>query len=137
MKVTLSRIVGIVLMCAVLAPASAFAQAEDEPFRRGLTARGDKKWPQVVEAMRQSIAINKTESTRKVQARGLRLFGNGTEYLPHYFLGEALKNTGDCGGAVTAWESSEEQKTVLKVPEFAAELRAGYKECAAKGVLLR
>src|SRR5262245_23733214 len=135
----LIRTVGSILVaCVVLAlPATAWAQAEDEPFRRGLAARGDKKWPQVVDAMRQAIAINRTESTRKVQVRSRLLFGTGTEYLPHYFLGEALKNANDCGGAVTEWEISEEQKVVLSLPEFAAGLRAGYTECAAKGVLLR
>jgi chemotaxis regulatin CheY-phosphate phosphatase CheZ len=135
----LIRTVGSVLVaCFVLAlPATAWAQTEDEPFRRGLAARGDKKWPQVVDAMRQAIAINRAESTRKVQVRSRLLFGTGTEYLPHYFLGEALKNANDCGGAVAEWEISEEQKVVLSLPEFAAGLRAGYKECAAKGVLLR
>jgi hypothetical protein len=121
----------------VASPAVVFAQAEDEPFRRGLVARGEKRWAQAVEAMRRAISINRMESTRKIQNRSILFFGSGTEYLPHYFLGEALKNVGDCTGAVTAWETSEEQKIVLKVPEFADLLRAGYKECAAKGVLLR
>jgi hypothetical protein len=77
------------------------------------------------------------ESARKVQGRSILFFGSGTEYLPHYFLGEALKNLGDCAGAVTEWETSEDQKIVLRLPEFSAGLRAGYKECSAKGVLLR
>ena len=137
MNVSLFRIVGCALVWASMLalPATAWAQAEDEPFRRGLTARGDRKWPAVVEAMRQAIAVNRMESTRKVGSR--LIFGGGTEYLPHYFLGEALKNTGDCAGAVTAWEVSEEQKVVLTLPEFVPGLRAGYKECQGKGILLR
>jgi hypothetical protein len=139
MNATLTRILrGIILSGFVLAlPVAAWAQAEDEPFRRGLAARGDKRWPQVVEAMRQAISINRMESTRKVQGRAILFFGSGTEYLPYYFLGEALKNLGDCAGAITAWETSEEQKTVLSVPEFSGGLRAGYKECTGKGVLPR
>ena len=137
MNVSLFRIVGCALVWASMLalPATAWAQAEDEPFRRGLTARGDRKWPAVVEAMRQAIAVNRMESTRKVGSR--LIFGGGTEYLPHYFLGEALKNTGDCAGAVTAWEVSEEQKVVLTLPEFVPGMRAGYKECQGKGILLR
>jgi hypothetical protein len=128
----------VVLVAVLLVPATASAQAEDEPFRRGLNARGDRRWPDVALAMRQAIQINRTESTRKIQA-GSRLnpFGRSTEYLPHYFLGEALKNAGDCSGAVTAYEVSEEQKVILGLPEYANFLRAGLKECASKGVLLR
>jgi hypothetical protein len=137
MSISVLRLLGgVVVWSLMLAlPAAAWAQAEDEPFRRGLTARGDRKWPAVVEAMRQAIAINRVESTRKVGSR--LIFGGGTEYLPHYFLGEALKNSGDCAGAVTAWEVSEDQKVVLNLAEFATNLRAGYKECQAKGILLR
>lgn len=128
--------VSLMMLTAALAlPATASAQAEDEPFRRGISARGDKRWPLVVDAMRQAITANRTESTRKVGARPI--FGGGTEYLPYFFLGEALKNTNDCAGAVTAWEVSEDQKVVLGVPEYAGLLRAGLKECAGKGVLLR
>jgi hypothetical protein len=129
--------VGLAVLAAMLAiPATASAQAEDEAFRRGLSARGDKKWQEAAQAMRQAIQINRTESTRRVQG-GLRIFGRGTEYLPLYFLGEALKNLGDCAGAVTAYELSEEQKVVLGIPEYAVPLRANLKECASKGVLLR
>jgi hypothetical protein len=136
---SLRGVVNCVMLAAVLAlPATASAQAEDEPFRRGLNARGDRRWPEAAQAMRQAIQINRTESTRKIQA-GSRLnpFGRSTEYLPHYFLGEALKNAGDCAGAVTAFEVSEEQKVILGLPEYANLLRAGLKECASKGVLLR
>jgi hypothetical protein len=138
MSVSLLRIAGGALLWAsVLAlPATVWAQAGDEPFRRGLTARGDRKWSEMADAMRQAIALDRTESsTRKVRHGLLR--SAATEYLPYYFLGEALKNQGDCQGAVTEWERSEDQKVVLNLPEFAGPLRAGYKECAAKGVLLR
>jgi hypothetical protein len=129
--------VGLAMLAALLVmPATAGAQSEDEPFRRGLSARGDKKWQEAAQAMRQALQINRMESSRRVQG-GFRIFGRGTEYLPFYFLGEALKNLNDCSGAVTAWESSEEQKVVLTVKEYADSLRAGLKECASKGVLLR
>ncbi len=128
--------VSLALLAAVLAiPATASAQSEDEPFRRGLAARGDKRWAVVADAMRQAIAANRIESTRKVGARPI--FGGGTEYLPYYFLGEAFKNLGDCASAVTAWEVSDDQKVVLGLPEYASLLRAGLRECNGKGVLLR
>jgi hypothetical protein len=113
------------------------ATAQDDAFKQGLAARGDRKWPEAANAMRRAIQADGRESTRKVRTGLLGAFGGGTEYFPHYFLGEALKNQGDCAGAVTAWEISEDQKAVLGHAEFSANLRAGYKECAAKGVLLR
>jgi hypothetical protein len=136
MNVSLLRLSGGVLVWAsvVALPATAWAQAGDEQFRRGLAAQGDRNWGEMADAMRQAIALDRTESTRKVRRR---LFGSTTEYLPYYFLGEALKNQGDCSGAVTAWESSEDQKVVLSLPQFAGQLRTGLRECAAKGVLLR
>jgi hypothetical protein len=94
---SLRYIVGLVALAAVLVlPATASAQAEDEPFRRGLNARGDRRWQEAAQAMRQASQINRIESTRKIQG-GIRLnpFGRSTEYLPHYFLGEALKTLGD------------------------------------------
>ena len=140
MNLSLLRIVvGLVVWTSLIAlPATASAQAEDEPFRRGLVARGDKKWTEVVEAMRQAITINRTESTRKVQVRSRLLFGTGTEYLPHYFLGEALKNVGDCAGAVAAWETSEDQKTGHSASRNSPRVCArATRNAAPKGVLLR
>jgi hypothetical protein len=140
MSVLSFRIAGSVLVLAslLLLPATAWAQAEDEPFRRGIAARGDKKWGDMAEEMRKAIAINPTESTRKVQVRARIIFGgNSTEYLPHFYLGDALKNQGNCASAVTEFETSEDQKVILGVQQALADLRTGYKECAAKGVLLR
>jgi len=140
MSVLSRRIAGSVLVLAslLLLPATAWAQAEDDPFRKAIALRGDKKWAEMADEMRRAIGINPTESTRKVQVRARIIFGgNSTEYLPHFYLGEALKNQGNCAAAVAEWETSEDQKVILGVQQALADLRAGYKECAAKGVLLR
>jgi len=140
MSVLSRRIAGSVLVLAslLLLPATAWAQAEDDPFRKAIALRGDKKWAEMADEMRRAIGINPTESTRKVQVRARIIFGgNSTEYLPHFYLGEALKNQGNCAAAVAEWETSEDQKVILGVQQALADLRAGSKECAAKGVLLR
>jgi hypothetical protein len=124
----------VVAIGGLVWPSTTFAQ--DDAFKQGLAARGDKKWPVAAEAMRRAIQADGKESTRKVRS-GVLIFGGATEYFPYFFLGEALKNSGDCAGAVTAWETSEEQKAVLTHAEFMRIMRAGYAECAAKGVLLR
>jgi hypothetical protein len=140
MRVAPLRILLLFLVCAsvVSLPSTAWAQAEDEPFRRGIAARGDRKWSEMADEMRKAIAANPMESTRKVQIRNRLIFGgNSTEYLPHYYLGEALKNQQNCAGAVTEWELSEDQKVVKGIQQVYADLTAGYKECAARGLLLR
>lgn len=123
------------LVCLSLA-APAAAQDKDESFRRGLDARGDKKWQDVVTHMRNAIQNDSQESTRKVGGglRGLLRLAQ-TEYLPHYFLGEALFNLNDCAGAVEAWSVSEQQRAVNSNSDFAKGIQEGYRVCSSKGVL--
>ena len=128
------RVALAALMCVALCPV--LASAQDEAFKQGLQARGDKKWADAARAMRVAIQKDPQESSRKVRSGIGALIGQGTEYLPHYFLGEALKNLGDCPGAVSAWSASETQKVVQSKPEYVAILQRGYRECASKGVLL-
>ena len=110
------------------------AQDADEVFRRGMQARDNQQWPIVAQRMREAIALRGQEATERI---GARLGIGGNEYLPYYFLGEALLRTGDCAGAVNSWANSERQGVVQKVRngEFARALRAGYLECEKKGVL--
>ncbi len=121
-------------MCLTLA-APAAAQDKDEAFRRGLDARGDKKWQDVVTQMRNAIRADAQESTRRVGRRVLGL-GQAEEYLPHYFLGEALFYLNDCAGAVEAWAVSDQQRVVNNRADLRKQLEQGYKVCSSKGVLL-
>jgi len=118
-------------LCVCALPCAALAQ--DDAFKQGLSARNDKKWADVVRHMQNALKADSQESTRKV---GSRLGVGGTEYLPHFFLGEAYYNQQDCGGAVTEWLISEQQSAIKSKPEFLGTMRAGYQACASKGVLL-
>lgn len=124
-----------IALCAV--PAMVLAQ--EDAFKRGLDARGKKAWPAAVTAMQEAAKADGRESAaRRIRIGGFVGIGSDSfPYLPYYFLGEALKNRGDCGPAVAAWEQSEDQKEIQKVANLYESLQAGYKECAAKGVLLR
>ncbi len=124
------RAAGVVLACALAWPAIAFAQ--DDAFRRGIEARGDRNWSAVVPQMKAAIASDPMESTRRV---GRRLGIGGIEYFPYFFLGEALFNLMDCVGAVEAFQISEQQGAIKEHREFAMYLADGYKRCAARGVL--
>ena len=119
------------LVCVYLMPS--LAAAQDDAFKQGLQARGDKKWADVVRHMQNALKADAQESTRKV---GSRLGVGGTEYLPHFFLGEAYYNQQDCGGAVTEWSISEQQGAIKIKPEFVSTIKAGSQACASKGVLL-
>jgi hypothetical protein len=122
-------VLGLVCVCAI----PSLATAQDDAFKQGLQARGDKKWAEVVRHMQTALKADAQESTRKV---GSRLGVGGTEYLPHFFLGEAYYNQQDCGGAVTEWSISEQQGAVKSKPEFLGTIKTGSQACAAKGVLL-
>src|SRR5262245_18566225 len=125
----------------LLATSSAVAQGKgDSAFRDGLEARADNKWPDVVRRMRDAIAADGTESTRTVTFGGMN-FGvvragrSSMEYLPHFFLGEALYRTGRCADAVSEWDISEKQRVVATRSDFVTVIHDGYMDCRRKGVL--
>src|SRR5262249_10277634 len=111
----------------------ALAAAQDDAFKQGLQARGDRKWQDAARLMRIAIQMDSQESTRKVRS-GFVGLGGSMEYVPHYFLGEALMNQQDCAGAVAAWSISDSQRALTR-PEFRSVITRGYAECAMKGVL--
>jgi hypothetical protein len=76
--------------------------------------------------MRQAIAENPREGER-VKLYGLRF----EAYLPHFYLGLALLNAGDCEGAVKAFDASEAAGAIRGTPRY-ADLLDGRKACAAR-----
>jgi hypothetical protein len=124
------------VICFVLAvcawPLSAAAQ--DDAFKQGMQARGDKKWADVVRHMQSAVKADGQESTRKVRSGFLGV--NGQEYLPHFFLGEAYFNLQDCGAAVTELSISEQGSAIKSRPDLAGLIRKYLQACAAKGTLL-
>jgi len=126
----LRLLIVVIAVCAL--PSSAAAQ--DEAFKQGMQARGDRKWSDVVRHMQNAIKADGQESTRKVRSGFLGV--NGMEYLPHYFLGEAYFNLQDCGAAVSEWSISEQQPAIRSRPDFQGQMRKNLQACAAKGVLL-
>ena len=123
----------LAVACLFAVPSWATAQ-QDDAFKQGLTARGDKKWPDVVRHMQNALKSDDKESTRKVRHGVLGV--QSTEYMPYYFMGEAFFNMKDCGGAVTAWSLSEQQGAIKSNRDFVGTMQKGLKDCAARGVLL-
>jgi hypothetical protein len=111
------------------------ATAQEDQFRRGVDALGNKEWQVAAGLLREAIKLRPNEATTRVGTNPIFRTG-GTEYLPHFFLGEALFGSGDCSGAVNEWASSEAQGIIQKTrPEFLKRLQSGYLECEKKGVL--
>lgn len=130
-----ARIVACTIALVALAGASPVrAQPQDEPFKSGLDARKNERWAETAAQMRRAIDAERNESQRKV---GQVLGFGGTEYLPHFFLGEAQFNLGNCAAAEDAWLESQRQGVVSKVGNYAAQIRKGYADCEARGYLLR
>jgi len=116
------------------------AQSQDRsyerPFKAGLDARDVKspKWDEVERQMREAIRINPKESTDKVGGR-LNIPGTGTEYLPYFFLGEALFKKGDCAGAMEAWYRSESQGVIKNVQKYSRPMQTDLGSCVQRGLL--
>jgi hypothetical protein len=125
--------VAILLAAVMIAPD---VSAQEDAFRRGLEAREKKQWQAVASLMREAIKLRPQESTEKVRSGVGAVFGaGGTEYLPYFFLGEALYQINQCADAVNAWEISEQQRAVEARADFVKMLRNGYVDCEKRGVL--
>ncbi len=84
-------------------------------YKTGLTAADTKDWEQVDKMMRRAIEGHPEERRR----RGLRRNG----YYPHFYLGLARYNRGDCRGALASWAESEDQGAIVGRDEYVELLR--------------
>ncbi len=74
-------------------------------YRQGLEELERGAWQAAAESLREAIAERPEESV-----------GAFRSYLPHYYLGLALSEAGDCQGALAAWSESERQGEVSETP---------------------
>ena len=96
----------------VAAPATAQSQ---RTYRDGVKAAEKGDWPAVRDAMTAAIADRAEERKR---------------YTPHYYLGLALFELGDCDGALKSWDTSQRQGAIDK--DELAKLRQGRGVCDAR-----
>jgi hypothetical protein len=120
------------------------AAAQNTAFRAGIRTRNDcaraadasRCWEEVVAQMRAAIQVDALESKDKVSTgRFLGISVDSIEYLPHFFLGEALLAKGDCSGAMAAWDESDRQGVVRALPTYVPIMERGFALCASKGIL--
>lgn len=101
-----------------------FADYESR-FRNGVTAMDRRRWAEAAAAMRSAIAVNPTESSKKIFIYGTRY----VEYTPHFFLGVALSKTNNCSDAVAALQTSEQQGVIKRTSGY-RELKQILSTCA-------
>ncbi|MFI5184357.1 MAG: hypothetical protein ACHQNV_08165 [Vicinamibacteria bacterium] len=117
----MSRRLPLVLLL-LLSAVGAKADYKDS-YRKGIDALDRKRWHEVVRYMREAAAENPTEGER-IKLYGLRF----ETYLPHFYLGAAYVNLGNCEQAVKSFETSRSQGAIRNHPKW-PELLDGLKSC--------
>jgi caspase domain-containing protein len=101
------------LVCLALLPARGLAGDFKDDYRKGREALDYRRWQDAVLHLRAALRQKDREGDP------VRLYGVRIEpYLPHFYLGFALFETGDYPGALQEWAISEEQKTIQRAPQY-------------------
>ena len=86
-----------------------------------------KRWDDAIRLLQNASADHPNEGDT-ILIYGLRY----EVYVPHYFLGVALFNTGDCDAALAQLAESERQGAIRRSPEYKNVQR--YKEACQKHI---
>lgn len=97
-----------------------------DTYRKAFEAVERKRWSDVAALMRRAIDENPTEGS------AVKLYGMRFEtYLPHFHLGYALIQLGNCQDGVPELDLSESQGAVRSSPYY-SQLRAARDGCPAR-----
>jgi hypothetical protein len=104
----------LTLALLALAAFSGVAAADyKDAYKQGVEAVEKSKWADAARLMQEAIAAKSAEGET------IRFYGQRFEpYLPHFYLGLALFNSGDCVGALRSWATSESQGAVRKSEQY-------------------
>jgi hypothetical protein len=83
-----------------------------EHYKSGLDAIESEEWSQAAKLMQKAIG------QRRAEARRLPKYLHFKPYMPHFYLGVARFERGDCSGALRAWKTSEKQGVVNRRPQY-------------------
>ena len=81
-------------------------------YKAGLDAIEAKDWQRAESSMSEALAERREEKVKLPVKLFLR------PYLPHFYLGYARFERGDCAGALAAWAESERQGVSTRLPDF-------------------
>jgi hypothetical protein len=100
----------LVALVAVSGPASADYK---DSYKQGVEAIEKSRWADAARLMQTAIA------GKSAEGETIRFYGQRFEpYLPHFYLGLALFNSGDCVGALRSWAVSESQGAIRKSDQY-------------------
>ena len=113
-----SSVAALVLFAAPL-----FAESFLSQYRNGLKALESEEWEVAAALFRQAISVRSEEKNRLTLLRYMQ------PYLPHFYLGQALRAVEDCEAALRTWRVSADQGVVLRRERLRARMRDGIQEC--------
>jgi hypothetical protein len=101
-------------LALLMAPFARPAAADyKDSYKQGIEAVEKSRWADAVRLMEEAIA------SKAAEGETIRFYGQRFEpYLPHFYLGLALFNSGDCVGALRSWATSESQGAVRKSDQY-------------------
>ena len=94
-----------------------------ESYRAGVEAIEAQRWEVAEERMREALA-GRSEEDGKLFRRGIP-----RRYFPHYYLGVALFERGDCAGALESWSESEGQGVITRRKNLYGNLVRSREQC--------
>ena len=122
LRARLAGAAAVAFLAAALASPLA-AQAFLDAYKAGVEAAEAGDWERVESAMRTAIESRPTEERR------LPLQLHFRPYVPHYLLGRALAEQGECAAALEAFAESESQGVIQNLEEEHALLLAAKAAC--------
>ncbi|MEM9302126.1 MAG: hypothetical protein AAGE01_08455 [Pseudomonadota bacterium] len=111
MKRRLSTLLALALLTAAPLASADFKR----DYQEALEAIEDGDYGTARESLEAAIA-DEPGAKDKMRSYGMRFI----PYVPHFYLGEALYNLGDCAGAVAAYDEAMSQGIIQGLDEFPA-----------------
>ena len=108
-------------------PRSFADAAAEDAFKRGIAAADLGRFDEAAVRLREAIAADPRESDRRVLITGLF----SRPYLPHYYLGDVLIQSGleHCTEALDAWKTSERQGILRTFKRQFQDMESDRAEC--------
>lgn len=103
----------LLLLALLLAVSPARADYRDD-YQDGVKAAERGDWATVERIMNQ-VLRERSDPSHRVRTYGV----NTISYIPHYYLGQALMNKGDCRGAMAAFGNAGHREALSKLDEIA------------------
>jgi hypothetical protein len=82
-----------------------------DPYRKAMAARDRKRWGDAQAQLEVALRSNPRDTGETVVISGA---GNVEPYVPHYYLGVALRNQDKCSEAVKEFDLSEKDEAIKK-----------------------